>query len=73
MKNTTLLILLSFFIISCSKNGEYIEYYKNGQIVSKVNYKDGMVVDGIYTSYYKNGQIEEEKNYKNGILLGYIQ
>ena len=71
MKNTTLLILLSLFIMSCGKNGEYIEYYKDGQISSRENYKDNKR-DGIWTFYYKNGNKFKEEEYKNGILDGKV-
>lgn len=47
------------------ENGEYIQYYENGQIREKVNYVDGQR-NGDWIQYNVNGQIKE-KSYKNGI------
>ena len=45
--------------------GEVIDVYNNGQIRSKINYKDGKTYGG-YIEYYKNGQLMWEGKYKNG-------
>ena len=43
----------------------YEEYYENGQLKAKGNYKDGLD-DGLYEAYYENGQLQEKGNFKDG-------
>ena len=45
------------------QNGLHTRYYDNGQILSKVHYKDGKL-DGKWTFWYENGQKQLEANYK---------
>ena len=45
--------------------GNPISYYKNGQLKSKENYKDGNL-DGPLEGYYSNGQLEVRGNFKDG-------
>jgi len=45
--------------------GKYVEYYKNGQKKSELNYKNGKE-NGLDTRWYGNGQKSYEGNYKNG-------
>lgn len=40
------------------KNGEFIEYFQNGNIKKKGNYKDNQLF-GIWYYYYPNGQLKE--------------
>ena len=40
-------------------------FYENGQLSSKVNYKDGKE-DGLYEMYYENGQLQYKANFKDG-------
>ena len=63
MKNTTLLILLSLFIISCDKKGDVVEEkYTNGQKKLVVNYgEDEEILKKI--EYHENGQISRIRNY----------
>ena len=49
--------------------GEYIDYYSFGQILSKRSYVKNKL-EGIYIEFYKNGQLHIKKNYKNNILEG---
>lgn len=49
--------------------GKVIDYYENGQIQSKENYKDGKL-NGERITYYENGQIEYKENYKGGEYEG---
>ena len=44
------------------KVGKYEEYYENGQLREKGNYKDGNK-DGLWIRFYKNGNIKERKVY----------
>ena len=45
--------------------GSSVDYYDNGQVEFKINYKDGKQ-DGLLESYYKNGQLESKVSYKDG-------
>lgn len=49
------------------KNGEFISYWRNGQIWEKCYYKNGKL-DGEYIEYYYNGQIGI-KCYYNLLIL----
>ena len=44
-------------------------YYENGQLMSKLTYKDGKQ-NGLIESYYDNGQLESKGNWKGGKLNG---
>ena len=46
-------------------DGKWTGWYRNGQIKSEINYKDGKQ-DGKWTGWYENGQIAYEANYING-------
>lgn len=43
-------------------DGEFKTYYKNGQLKTEGNYKDGKK-DGLEKYYYENGQLEAEMNW----------
>ena len=45
--------------------GEIFENYKNGQLNSKENFKDGKR-DGLSEWYYENGKLQVKSNYKDG-------
>lgn len=47
------------------KEGPYIEYSRNGYIVSQDTYKDG-ILDGISYLYYPGGEVRREIKYING-------
>ena len=47
------------------QNGEWIEYWENGQLEGKRNYKNGKV-EGEYLKYYENGQLKYKSNHKDG-------
>ena len=44
--------------------GEWLEYYDNGQLKIKRNYKDG-ILEGESLWYHKNGQLESKGNFKD--------
>ena len=46
------------------RDGEWIIYYKSGEILSKGNYSKGTKI-GNWKFFYKNGHLEEEGNYNN--------
>ena len=45
--------------------GSAMEYDENGQLFSKINYKDGEL-DGLLEVYFWDGSIVDKKNYKDG-------
>jgi len=49
--------------------GEYVCFYKSGQIKEKGFFKNDKR-HGDYIAYYKNGRIKEQAVYKNGNLTG---
>ena len=63
-------------IIKGVREGEWLEYWDNGQLYSKKNYKGGKY-DGEYFSYYESGQLNVNVNYidgkKDGELLDYYE
>ena len=44
---------------------KYFDYYENGQLKEKTNYKDGKQ-EGEHLYYYENGQLESKWNYNDG-------
>ncbi|MDC6460803.1 toxin-antitoxin system YwqK family antitoxin [Gammaproteobacteria bacterium] len=46
-------------------SGMSIQYYKNGQLKDKANYKEGKK-EGLSQTFYSNGQVEYETTYKGG-------
>ena len=50
-------------------NGEYKEFYKNGNLYIKANYKDDKR-EGKYEKFYENGNLYIKANYKNGEMNG---
>jgi tetratricopeptide (TPR) repeat protein len=52
-----------------SYTGQFIEYFENGNIKGKGEFKNGLV-HGLRTVYYENGNISLERNYSNGIIDG---
>ena len=51
------------------KDGLIEEFYDNGQLERKGNYKDRKR-EGPWEWYYENGQLSQKGNYKNGELDG---
>lgn len=54
---------------SNTKEGQYEEWYSNGQLKYAGNFKNGKR-DGKFTEWYKNGQKQAEEQWKNGQLNG---
>jgi antitoxin component YwqK of YwqJK toxin-antitoxin module len=54
---------------SIIKNGEYIQYYKNGVTKMRGEMKDGKR-EGLWKSFYENGLPWSETTFKNGIKNG---
>ena len=47
------------------KDGDWVTYWNNRQLMIKKNYKNGKQ-DGAWVSYWSNGQVWSKGNYKNG-------
>ena len=45
--------------------GEWVEYYENGELLSKGNYINGEL-DGEFLYNFEDGQLREKGNVKNG-------
>ena len=46
--------------------GSAVEFHKNGQLLSKINYKDGKR-DGLFETFFsENGQLKFRKNFRDG-------
>ena len=56
-------------IINGKRNGEYTEYYPNGQLKITANYNNGDL-NGAFSEYYPNGQLKITTDYSNGELDG---
>jgi len=67
------LVFIIGFLLSllaaCNKEETKINYYTNGNISSKLQYKNGKL-DGYSTYYYKNGKLQSKYLYKKGLLDG---
>ena len=50
-------------------DGDFSEYWENGQLRSKGNYKDGKR-EGSWTEYWYYGELSEKGTYQNGRLEG---
>ena len=46
------------------KDGLVEEFYDNGQLRSRKNYKNGKI-DGLFESFHENGQLKERGNIKD--------
>ena len=64
MQRVIILSFLYLFISSCSKNGEYVEKYNNGNNKSISIYADDKLV--FQTKFHENGNKMMEGNVKNG-------
>ena len=59
-------------IIKGKREGEWLTYYKNGQLQLKDNYKDGKY-DGELLWYDQYGQLKKKMIYKDGVYKGIIK
>lgn len=51
------------------KHGEFIKYYGNGKVLSKINFFENRL-NGNWTEYYRNGNLLIKKTFKNDLLEG---
>ena len=56
-------------VIKGKREGEWLEYYKNGEVKEKSNFKDGKA-EGESLRYYKSGELKNKNNWKDGKLEG---
>ena len=49
--------------------GTTLSYHSNGQVESRIEYKNGLR-DGLSETFNENGQILESENYKENVLNG---
>ncbi|MBR8759011.1 toxin-antitoxin system YwqK family antitoxin [Porphyromonas levii] len=54
------------------QNGLYEEWYDNGHLFFRANYKDGEL-DGLCERWYKNGQLEERGQWECGKIEGILE
>ena len=53
-------------------DGEQVNYYSTGELMAKMNYKEGLL-EGEYATYYQNGNLKYRCNYKNDERNGLAQ
>jgi antitoxin component YwqK of YwqJK toxin-antitoxin module len=60
-----------WFIMSTQTpyTGQFIEFYMNGRLKGKGNFKDGLA-DGLRTAYFQDGKTRYIRNYVNGLENG---
>jgi len=51
--------------VNGKEEGEWLDFFENGQLSSKENYKDGKE-DGLWKKYFENGQLRQVGNFKDG-------
>ena len=54
-------------------HGPFEEFYENGQLECKGNWKDGYKHDGLWEYYHEDGQLWARENYKNGKREGLVE
>ena len=59
------------YIKNGKREGSWIGYHLNGQLMFKVGYKNGRR-EGVGIYYHENGQLNSKGNYKNGNRNGYF-
>lgn len=57
-------------VVKDNKRVLFREYYRNGQMKSKLALDSTGQIDGPAKYYYEDGRIEKEGNYKNGLFTG---
>ena len=56
-------------VIKGKREGEWLTYYKNGEVKEKSNFKDDKQ-EGESLRYYKSGELKNKNNWKDGKLEG---
>ena len=47
------------------QNGDWYEYYDDGALYWKLNYKNGLKKDGLFEMFHQNGELRSKVFYKN--------
>ena len=71
----SILLFISLVIFGCDElppDGLKKSYYKNDQLYTEGNYKDGKK-DGLWKTYFINSKLEYEVYYNNGIVEGLLK
>ena len=55
--------------IEGKKFGEFVKFYNDGKLLSRVNYFDNKL-NGVWLEYYRNGNLLSKKIFKNNLLNG---
>ncbi len=58
-------------LVNEKKEGQWVEYYTDGQIAELTNWKNGLL-DSVQLRYHRNGIIKERAYVKEGEFVGYI-
>jgi antitoxin component YwqK of YwqJK toxin-antitoxin module len=53
-------------------NGEIVNYYDSGSVMSKGQQKNGLL-HGLWINYYENGKIASEQEFDNGVENGFFR
>ena len=61
--------LTTGIIIEGKREGIWLWYHTNGQLITKAEFKNGLK-NGLFEDYFYNGQIGAKGNYKNGVRHG---
>ena len=61
-----------FFYRNGRLNGDWYEYYENGQLYLTGNYVNDKI-EGKSFEYYLNGKLKDERFYKNGIIINSME
>lgn len=65
-------VKVKYLVIEDSiKNGYFIEYDSRGNLLTKMNYRNGLP-EGKYIDYYSNGNIMAEGNFFKGKKVGWF-
>ena len=59
-------------LVNGKREGEWIAYHNNGQLLYKGGYIDGKL-EGEWVKYFDNGKLEGKSNYKDGKLIKTIK
>ena len=73
-----LLVISFLFLFSCGESsdtfsdGEHLYYHENGQLKTKMNYKDGKE-EGEWLIYYVGGELYKNEIYIDGKVIKTIK
>ena len=59
---------LQGFVKDGKRDGAWVEFYNNGILRTKHNYKDGRMWDGLW-EYYLDGELSQKEHYKDDVRV----